>query len=149
MAKLIKISEASALALHAMALMAGRPDLPLSTREAASRLKVSEAHLSKVLQRLARNGLVKSLRGPRGGFILRRSCATITLLNIYEAIEGKCEPSGCLLGVPSCGALHCIFGSVIEKLDGDMRGYLSRTRLSDISGLLKREPVREKKNNRN
>jgi len=149
MAKLIKISDASALALHAMVLIAGRADRPLSTGEAASRLKVSEAHLSKVLQRLARNGLVKSLRGPRGGFILERSCAKITLLDIYEAMEGKCEPSGCLLGAPSCGAMHCIFGTVIKKVDGDMRGYLTRTRLSDISGLFKREPAREKKYNRN
>jgi len=96
-----------------------------------------------------RNGLVKSLRGPRGGFILERSCAKITLLDIYEAMEGKCEPSGCLLGAPSCGAMHCIFGTVIKKVDGDMRGYLTRTRLSDISGLFKREPAREKKYNRN
>ncbi|MEJ2744359.1 MAG: Rrf2 family transcriptional regulator, partial [bacterium] len=60
MAKLIKMSEAVSLALHVTVLMAANPHAPLSTHEAASRIKVSEAHLSKVLQRLAKGGLVRS-----------------------------------------------------------------------------------------
>jgi Rrf2 family protein len=137
MAKLIKMSEAASLALHAMALMAANPRSPLSTREAALRLKVSEAHLSKVLQRLARGMLVKALRGPGGGFILGRDGGRITLLDVYETVEGKCEPSECLFGLPPCGAKRCILRGVIAKLDRELRGYLAKTKLSDVAWVYK------------
>jgi Rrf2 family protein len=145
MAKLIKLSEAATLALHAMVLLAGRADRPLSTGEAASFLSVSEAHLSKVLQRLARNGLVKSLRGPRGGFIIVKNGGAITLLDIYEAIEGKCEPSCCLFGRRPCKTAQCIFRGVIADADGQVRKYLAGTRLSDLAHIFKGESIHEKK----
>ena len=148
MAKLIKVSEAASLALHAMVLMAAESLRPLSTAEIASRLVVSEAHLSKVLQRLGRAGLVKSLRGPRGGFVLARGSGAMTLRDVYEAIEGKCEPSGCLFGSPACGLKRCILSGVVEKVDGQLRRYLARTRLSDVAGVFAGKGVREKKNNR-
>ena len=137
MARLIKMSEAAALALHAMALMAVNPRRPLSTRAAAVLLKVSEAHLSKVFQRLARGRLVKALRGPGGGFIPGRGGCRITLLDVYEAIEGKCEPSECLFGLPPCGAKRCILSGVLAKVDRELRGYLAKTKLSDLAGIYK------------
>ena len=63
---MIKISEASSLAIHAMVFLAAKPGEKLSTSYIASEIKVSEAHLSKVLQRLNKVGLVVSSRGPSG-----------------------------------------------------------------------------------
>ncbi|MCF8044104.1 MAG: Rrf2 family transcriptional regulator, partial [Desulfarculaceae bacterium] len=73
MQQLLKISEAASLALHTMGLLASRPGEQVPTRELAARLKVSEAHLAKVMQRLGRAGLVRSQRGPKGGFALERN----------------------------------------------------------------------------
>ena len=70
MANVLRISEAATLALHTLALLASRPGVILSTHKIAKRLEASEAHLAKVLQRLARMGLVRSIRGARGGFVL-------------------------------------------------------------------------------
>jgi len=132
MPKFLKISEAAALALHSMVLMAGHKGRPLQTREAAERLGVSAAHLSKVLQRLSKSGLVKSMRGPDGGFVLNRAPGKISLLNIYEAMEGPMRSRSCLFDLPACPAGRCILGGMIEKIEKAFIGYLSR---ADLSGL--------------
>jgi Rrf2 family protein len=138
MAKLIKMSEAVSLALHVMVLMAADPNAPLSTHEAASRIKVSEAHLSKVLQRLAKAGLVRSVRGPGGGFVLGGKAADISLLDVYESIEGKYEESRCLFDVAVCRGKRCILGGIMEKVDGQLRRYLAGTRLASLRDVGKR-----------
>ncbi len=83
MATTLRISEAATLALHATALIGSSPTR-LSAHEMAERLNVSEAHLAKVLQRLAHAGLVRSVRGPHGGFMLARAGSEITLLEVVR-----------------------------------------------------------------
>jgi Rrf2 family protein len=100
MATVLRISDAATLALHTMVLLADRRERPRTAKEIASTFKVSEAHLAKVLQRLAKAGLVLSAPGPHGGFHLRDGAERTTLLQVYEAIEGPMSSTHCLLGVP-------------------------------------------------
>ncbi|MFC1694366.1 RrF2 family transcriptional regulator, partial [Candidatus Latescibacterota bacterium] len=102
MKTLLKLSTAFSLALHATVLLVSNPDRQLSNRQIASELCVSEAHLSKVLQRLTKVGLVKSMRGPKGGFMLGKEGDKISFLDIYEAIEGRLVLTHCLLGTQVC-----------------------------------------------
>jgi Rrf2 family protein len=133
MTNAIRISEAGSLALHAMAFLAASPRRRLTTGEIASELNVSEAHLSKVLQRLAKAGLVRSARGAKGGFELARPRGKVSLLEVYEAIEGPLSTSKCLLGLPVCGARRCILGDLVEVVNKRVRDHLSKTRLSKLS----------------
>jgi len=139
MPKVIKVSEAASLAIHAMVLLATRPEKVFSTKEIASILHASKAHLSKVLQRLARCGLVKSNRGPKGGFMLAKSIEEITLLEVYEAIEGPLLASECLLNTPLCGGRKCIFGQLLENAGQRFRDYMASTKLSEVTDVFKRE----------
>ena len=139
MSHLMKVSEAASLALHSMAYLAGSQGQKISARQMAQRLGVSEAHLSKVLQRLAQAGLVKSSRGPKGGFTLKIPASRITLLDIFETIEGRLELTDCLLGVPICDSQHCILGGLLKKVDNQARDYLGRTKLSEFKELFGEE----------
>lgn len=136
MSNLLKISEAASMGLHAMVLLAVDPERLLNTKEAASLLDVSEAHLAKVLQRLARAGLVDSVRGPKGGFLLARQPSTITLLEVYEAIEGPIIARNCLFNTQLCDGEHCIFGNLLESVDSQVKEYLGRTKLSEVAGTI-------------
>jgi Rrf2 family protein len=131
MATVLRISDAASLALHTTVLLAGRRERPLTTKEIASTFEVSEAHLAKVLQRLAKAGLVLSARGPHGGFHLRDGAERATLLQVYEAIEGPMISTDCLLGAPVCGGKKCVFGRLVRNLNAQVKAHLSRTRLSD------------------
>jgi Rrf2 family protein len=132
-ANVLRISEAATLALHTLALLAARPGEIMSTHRIASRLDASEAHLAKVLQRLARMGLVRSIRGARGGFVLGREPDDVTLLEAYEAIDGPLRPNTCLMGHRVCRDHGCILGGLLEEINRDVRQHLSSQRLSDLT----------------
>lgn len=135
MSNLLKISDAASLALHAMVLLAANPGREISTRQIASELRASEAHLSKVLQRLGKVGLVTSTRGPKGGFMLGRKADEITLLDVYEAIDGPLVPNNCLLGTPICGGERCILGDLLETVGGQVGEYLATTTLPELTSI--------------
>ena len=135
MATMLRVSEAAALALHAAVLLAVNEGRTVSTAEIAEVFNASDAHLSKVLQRLHKVGLVASTRGPKGGFRLARPPEEITLLDVYEAIEGELADAGCLFTPPACDGSACILGDLLVKVNLQVREYMTATRLSDLSPL--------------
>lgn len=134
----LNISEAYSLALHAMAYIASQgKSRPVSAREISSGLGVSEAHLSKVLQRLTRAGILRSSRGPGGGFSLSRPEGDITLLDIYESVEGPLKLDDCLIGTKICGGKGCIFDDLLHNVNALFKDYLENTtveRIKDVIG---------------
>jgi Rrf2 family protein len=134
MAGLVKLSEAANIALHAMILIASEDGGLLATRDIAERLNVSEAHLAKVLQRLTRQGLVQSIRGPKGGFKLARAAKDISLLEVFETIEGPFVPGKCLLGLPVCDGKSCMFGPLLHEVSSKLHDKMARTSLEEVKG---------------
>lgn len=132
MSSFLRVSDAASLALHAAAVKAGARGERVTVRRMVSALGVSEAHLAKVLQRLARSELVRGTRGPRGGFRLTRPPGQISLRDVYEAAEGDLEIERCLLGVPVCGRKECPAADLFEKLGREMIKALGKTTLSDF-----------------
>jgi Rrf2 family transcriptional regulator, nitric oxide-sensitive transcriptional repressor len=137
MASVVHISEAANLAMHTMILLAAEPERPLRVNQATRVLPISRNHLAKVMQRLAHAGLVASCRGPRGGFTLARKPRQITLLQVFEAMEGPVDTHTCLLGRKSC-ADECVLGDFVSRTTSEFKAQLGRTRLSDVAGALQR-----------
>jgi len=132
MANVLKVSDAASLALHTMVILAAKKEKLTTAKDAASQLYVSEAHLSKVLQRLAKQGLVRSVRGPGGGFRLAKEPDEINLLSIYEAIEGPLIEDHCLLDMKACTRSSCIMGGLIGSVNRQIREYLVRTNIAQL-----------------
>ena len=135
MSKLVKIRESVSLALHSMAVLAGRPDEIVTTKDIADILGASSAHLAKVLKTLEHTGYVHSTRGPAGGFQLAGDADEITLMDIYTAIEGPFDMDGCLLASTACSGDKCIFGEILGSLDRQFRDNLSNTKLSELTDM--------------
>lgn len=131
MASPIKVSEAASLALHAAALMAGAGESNVSAARMAERLGASEAHLGKVLQRLVKAGLARSIRGPGGGYALARAPEEISLKEIYEVVEGPLKDGGCLFGFPLCGKTSCPLGDLFRAVHEEIATGLASTTLED------------------
>ena len=132
MSSLLRISDAAALAFHAAGLLAACQGQPVSTKKIANVLQASECHLSKVLQRLAKVGMVQSVRGPRGGFSLSRDPEEITLMDVYEAIEGRYVPTECLLKKKVCQGNERMLGGLLADLNRQVGERLSKTTLASI-----------------
>ena len=131
MSGIICTSAAATLALHATGILAAREG-SVSARTMAEALSASEATLSKVMQRLVRAGLVTSKRGPHGGFELAKSPEAITLLDVYESVDGVIDIKSCLLGTPICGKVHCPLGGLFERVSREVTEALARTTLRDF-----------------
>jgi Rrf2 family protein len=131
---MLKISDAVNLGFHAMMILATEPDArPLTVASMARRLGLSENHLAKVMQRLQKEQLVSSKRGPRGGFTLGRPAGEIRLLEIYEAIDGPLPVSGCLLETSVCDGSCCLLGGLLGSISTQVRDHLSNTTLAQVS----------------
>ena len=137
MSNVLKISEAASLAMHTMAWIASNPDRQASTRQISQALNVSQNHLAKVLQRLVKAGMVRSARGPKGGFSLGVRADGITLLEVYETIEGPLKSVKCLLGTPVCNNGKCIFGGQLEAVSNQVKEMLAGKRLSELHDSMK------------
>jgi len=122
--------------MHALGYLANGEDGPITSREIARRFEISEAHLAKVLQRLVKVELLRSVRGPRGGFTLTRSPESVTLLEIFEAIEGPFEPNQCLLSSAICDGDNCILGRIVLEANTMLRTRLEETTLVDIEAVI-------------
>jgi Rrf2 family protein len=134
MASIVHISEAVSIGMHAILCLGSAPERYWTTREILQRFSFSEAHLAKIMAALARAGLVQTVRGPRGGARLNRPPEQITLLEIYEAIDGPMTMAGCLLGDKGCGATCCQVGPKLAAFNQEIRDYLGSVRLSDLVG---------------
>ncbi len=135
--KLINISEGTSLAFHGLAMIAqGANETPpdrVNIKTMATKLEASENHLAKVFQKLGKAGIVSSVRGPSGGFILVQPPENISLLSIYEILEGKTDPEGCPLGWETCNFEICIFEDRMHKANREIYEILKDITLLDYT----------------
>lgn len=90
-------------ALQAVCYLALKKEGEMSSiKEMTERLEIPYHFLAKILQSLTRKGLLRSLKGPTGGFALGMPAKDIRLFHIVEAIDGVKFTSSCVMGFPEC-----------------------------------------------
>jgi Rrf2 family protein len=103
---------------------------PLQIRQIASQQNIPDRYLEQLLATLRRAGLVKSLRGARGGYLLARDPWKISLYDVVSCIEGFEAQADPAQGSPTPEAL------VIQEVWGEVRqaaeGVLQKCTLQDL-----------------
>ena len=100
-------SQTAEYALRAVACLARRPAEPMTTRQIADAVRVPAGYLAKILQSLARAGIVASQRGLNGGFLLARRPEGLTLLDVVRVADGSRRITACPLGIAEHGPALC------------------------------------------
>lgn len=131
MGKILNISEAASIAIHSMALIAGSAER-LNVGMLAERTSFSRNHIAKILNQLVKNDFLKSERGPSGGFLLNRPSGSITLLEVYESVEGSLDQQVCNQQCDLCITRGCVFGGLATKFQLEFRHYLLTKTVQDI-----------------
>ena len=131
MAKLVHFSEAASLALHAMVLIA-KADNHVNVSSLASEMGASRNHLAKVLQQLVKYNFLKSVRGPSGGFVLNKPPDKISVLEIYEAIEGSIDLPECPLDRKVCPFDKCLMNGLVTDVTMQFKKYFQEQTLEDF-----------------
>jgi len=93
--------------------------------------------LAKILQQLARKGLLRSSKGPTGGFVLRRKPEEISLMDIVQSLDGLGDYEKCASGLAECNDEQpCGMHDAWNALRSRIIGYLEKTSIADISEAL-------------
>lgn len=130
--------------LIALTHMAIGPEGLSSAREIAGRYEVPLALLMNVLKQLAQGEIIRSVRGPQGGYSLALPPDKITLLSVFRAIEGPVHLTYCS-GLQDldcnqngdkkkrCQIMgNCPVGASIREVDGRLTEFLESITLADI-----------------
>ena len=128
---ILNISEAATIAIHSMKVIANSQG-SMNREQIAAQTGFSKNHTAKVLQILVRHRLLKSTRGPGGGFRLGRDARDISLMDIYRVIDGNLETHNCGRDCAVCPGQACIFGGLEDKFTNEFMAYLNKTKLAVI-----------------
>jgi Rrf2 family protein len=98
--------------------------------------------LAKILQQLARKGLLRSSKGPTGGFVLRQKAEDISLKDIVMALDGLSDYEKCASGLAECNDDQpCGMHDAWNALRTRIIGYLEQTSIADITQALNEKRV--------
>jgi Rrf2 family protein len=130
MSRIVQLSEAVTIGLHSMVIIARSEEL-INVNKISEITGASKNHLAKVLQRLVKANFLRSNRGPAGGFLLKKKPEEITIISIYEAIEGIIETDGCPLEQKVCPFTKCLMGGIVKKTTEEFISYFKKQTLKD------------------
>ncbi|MBN2442419.1 MAG: Rrf2 family transcriptional regulator [Spirochaetales bacterium] len=116
MTKIVNLSESVLIALHSLIIIAKKTPELISSKDLSKMTHASENTIAKVMQRLSKALIIKSSRGPAGGFTLAKPPEMISLLSIFEILEGKIDEKTCPFHCTSCLFGECIFGTMIDDM---------------------------------
>jgi len=132
--KVVRLSTRGRYAVRAMLDLALQPgDGPTLVKDISERQQISCLYLEQLFTRLKVAGLVRSVRGPKGGFMLTRPPREIRFADIVQAMEGSMAPVECVDNAMLCPrAASCVTRRVWVEVKEAMDGVLTATTLEDL-----------------
>ena len=133
---MLRLSKKADYALMAMKHLARKEDASASTsaREIAEQYDIPIELMAKVLQRLARRGLLTSHQGTRGGYTLAKGTAAISVADIIQAIDGPLTVTACSTEDEQCEQFtKCNIRDPLWRIKDRIVAALAECSLAEIS----------------
>ena len=122
-----------ARAMLDLALHTGNGKTPVLLRDIAERQDISDKYLEHIFTPLRQAGLVRGVRGAKGGYFLGKSPAKITLSEIVFALEGEISPVECLSNKSFCSrAEACVTKDIWQDLKKTIEKKLGSITLAEM-----------------
>ena len=111
----------------------GFPDRPVTIRKISERQDVSVAYLEQILNRLRKAGLIKSVRGPGGGYLLSKNPIEISIAAILNELEGPVAITSCLNPEEGCVRVDsCVTHLLWKALGEQVEAFLQTITLRNL-----------------
>jgi Rrf2 family protein len=142
---MLRLSKKADYALIAMKHLAIRPDASsISAREIAEQYDIPIELMAKVLQRLARRGLLTSHQGTRGGYRLARPAGVISVADIIQAIDGPLTVTACSTHAENCDQYNkCNVRDPLWRIKDRILSALATCSLQEISAEVPQESLEQ------
>lgn len=108
-------------------------DEPAPLKEISTRQKISLSYLEQLFSKLRISGLVKSIRGPGGGYILNKNPSNLNLLDIITAVDEKIDQTQCGGAMNCIDDKPCLTHFIWTDLNNKINDYMREITLSDIT----------------
>ena len=106
---------------------------PLQLRVIAKRQGISVKYLEQLMAVLRSSGLVRSLRGAKGGYILAKKPEEITILDVFHCLEGPTSTTECVVDCDACNqSLDCVTRQVWLDVEQAINQVLGKVTLADL-----------------
>lgn len=133
----MKISSRGHYALRAMVDLATHEQERPRTAASISLLQeIPSSYLEQLLLKLRKSGLIHSVRGPQGGFLLAKKPSAVTIGDILKAVEESIYPSECVENLESSGGCEkaegCVTHIFYEKLARQIDETLNTVTLEEL-----------------
>ncbi len=132
---MMKISTKGRYALRLLAdLAANSSDKPVSIKDISTRQHISDKYLEQIISLLNNAGLVRSVRGPQGGYLLRKKANEITVGMVLRVTEGTMSPVSCVEpDAPPCEHMdQCPTIYLWKKLDKAICDVIDNITIEDL-----------------
>ena len=126
-----------ALALHTLSHMAAEPDRVRTSASIAEHARTNAVVVRRVLGKLRSAGLLRSEKGPAGGWRLARASSAISLADVYLALEERLLVSDMQLEANGCHvehALHRRVSVIFDEVEHNLIARLSSVTIEGMSG---------------
>ncbi len=117
---------------------------PISIKEIAERQGISFSYLEQILHKLGKAGLIESVRGPAGGYLLARKPLELTIGDIVRVLEGPIALSHCLEPgeeADCCQTDDCVARMVWAKVGAKIEEALDSISFHDLLQQHQKEPL--------
>lgn len=132
----MKLSTKGRYAVMAMVDLASNSSgSPVALADIADRQEISLSYLEQLFGKLRKGGLVKSVRGPGGGYLLARPSPQTRISDIILAVDEPIQTTRCTPGSPAGCHNHkgrCLTHDLWEELGNQIYLYLSSVSLGDV-----------------
>jgi Rrf2 family protein len=128
----MKVKQAAGYALHALMYMVRHhTQLPVTAGSIAKAEGIPSSYLAKILQRLVKANIIKALRGTRKGYVFARPPEEISLLELFEAVEGGPLFDDCFMRHCQCNGTpeNCYIYACWRKATKRLANLLAETNL--------------------
>ena len=145
------LSQTAEYALRTILFIAQRNEEagPVQTEAIAEALAIPRNYLSKILHRLAQEGLLQSSRGRGGGFVLSRPPGQLPIIDIVGLFDQITPTRKCLLGRPTCSDAHpCDAHAAWKDMSERVATFFRDTTVGDMLGETAAAASGRKKSNR-
>jgi Rrf2 family protein len=111
----------------------GYPHQPVTIKEISERQNVSAQYLEQILNKLRKANLIRSIKGPGGGYILNKDPKDISIASILNELEGPVALTSCLEPEKSCIMIDkCVVHLLWKALGEQIEGFLKTITLKNL-----------------